>query len=169
MNPSITFRKFQANDINLYCQWKNQPEIWQVDELDDFKETRPEEIRDWFNQIVAGGLSYMILMDNTPIGYVGFKSIDEDAKTAEFLIVLGELSTWSQGYGKVAMGWLFDRAFDHLRLESIFGYVFGNNTRALKFFQKLGFEIAEEWGEPFFRDGESYPVLKIVKGAPSAI
>ena len=163
----LTFRAFKNSDLGLYCEWKSQPEIWEVDDTSDYVKISPKDLRKWFIGIVDSGNSYIILLKELPIGYIGFKHINDEEKTAEFTIVLGEISIWGMGYGKAAMHWLFDQAFNNRKLTSLHGYVLGNNERALRFYKSLGFEIEGEHGKPYWRKGEKYHLIRISKHTPA--
>jgi RimJ/RimL family protein N-acetyltransferase len=165
MNQELSYRPFESEDIDLFCKWKNKKEIWEVDEPGEYALLKPAEIESWFNPIVEGGNSFIVSVNGNPIGYTGFKAVDAKSNSAEFIIVIGETSCWSKGYGKAMMYWLFDLAFKERKYAFLYGYVLGSNERALGFYKALGFEIQGNFGEPYFRFGSEHRIKYITKKA----
>lgn len=58
--------------------------------------------------------------------------------------VIGEPDVWSLGYGREAMALLLDFGFDQLDLRTIWLIVRTENTRAVRFFTRLGFVIGRD-------------------------
>jgi RimJ/RimL family protein N-acetyltransferase len=165
MNQELTYRPFQHEDIHRFCKWKNQKEIWQVDEPGEYSPLEPAEIESWFNPIVEGGNSFIVSINGLPIGYTGFKVVDSNCRSAEFIIVIGEISHWSKGYGKKIMKWLFELAFNNRKYDLFYGYVLGSNERALSFYKTLGFEVQGNYGELYTRFGSEHRIKYITKTA----
>ena len=60
------------------------------------------------------------------------------------------------------MEWLFRKA-KKLGLTKVTGQVLGNNSRALAFYEKLGFSVVAEQEPRFERGGQIYSTLLIKK------
>jgi RimJ/RimL family protein N-acetyltransferase len=68
-------------------------------------------------------------------------SIDHDHKSAELQIRIGERDSWGRGLGTEAVTLLVRRAFDGLGLHRVQLQVFATNARAIRAYEKAGFEV----------------------------
>ena len=158
----MKFRLFQSSDIDLYLRWVNQPEIWELDNPGPYEFRTVRSFNEQWAKIVGWRRSWMIELEERPIGYIGFITNEDDELTDEFFIVIGETSEWGKGHGKLAMAWLFGKARE-VGLNALSGQVLGNNLRALAFYESLGFRVIGE-GEPKFeRNGNLYATIRILK------
>ena len=158
----MNFRLFETDDLDLYLRWVNQEAIWEVDNPAPFEVRTRESFDTQWQKIVAWQRSWMIIVDEVEIGYIGFISNENDQLTNEFFIVIGETSYWRQGHGHDAMRWLFRKA-QELGLDALTGQVLGNNKRGLALYERLGFRILAEQEPRFVRNGETWPTLLIEK------
>ena len=158
----MRYRLFADSDLRQYLSWVNQEEIWEVDNSGPFEVRTPESFSDQWKKIVGWPRSWILESDGRTIGYIGFVSDEQDRLTDEFFIVIGELDEWGKGHGRVAMEWLFEQA-KTLGLTKITGQVLGNNSRALTFYEKLGFRVVREQDPTFERNGRIYSTLLIEK------
>jgi RimJ/RimL family protein N-acetyltransferase len=67
--------------------------------------------------------------------------LDEDGRSAELRIRIGERDVWGRGLGTEAVGLLVTHAFDHLGLASVWLQVFASNTRARRLYERAGFRV----------------------------
>src|SRR5207244_2611241 len=74
-------------------------------------------------------------------------------RKAEVGIVSGEPSFWSQGYGTEAMRVVLRYGFDVLALNKISLDVLEYNTRALRTYERLGFQREGVHREDIYKDG----------------
>lgn len=74
------------------------------------------------------------------IGNCGFFSIQEDLRCAELRIVIGEKKYWGKGLGEIIISKMLFVAKTK-NLNSVWLCVSQNNKRALKLYEKCGFEI----------------------------
>lgn len=74
--------------------------------------------------------------NNTYMGTVSLKHIDND--TAEFGIVIRKCAM-GLGYSKFGMDFILDEGFNQRRLKKIYWCVLPRNIRAIKFYDKNGF------------------------------
>lgn len=78
--------------------------------------------------------------DNVPIGYVTLKGITHDEAKAELGIAIMDSHYRSRGYGSDALFLVTDYAFNKLRLSALGLTVFPENIRAIKSYEKAGFQ-----------------------------
>lgn len=158
----MKFRLFESSDLTQYLDWVNQREIWEVDNAGPFDIRTPQSFSEQWRKIVEWQRSWIFQANGRDIGYIGFVSDEHDQLTDEFFIVIGEVDEWGQGHGRVAMAWLFEQAKD-MGLSRLTGQVLGNNSRALAFYEKLGFRVIAEQHPTFKRDGQIFSTLLIEK------
>jgi RimJ/RimL family protein N-acetyltransferase len=72
-------------------------------------------------------------------------------RTTDLSIIIGDKSAWGQGYGEEAITLLLDYAFGYLNFHRVSIGVVGSNERALRFYEKVGFQR-----EGIQRDGYYY-------------
>lgn len=151
--PTIALRPVEPSDLPTLRAWLNNPQIRAL-----IGETRPlshaaaeayveklqrDETRVWF----------MIIERATgrPIGECGLLRMMPDWRTTDLSIILGEPDSWGRGYGTEAITLLMDYAFGALNAHRIAIGVVGFNARALRFYEKVGFQR-----EGIQRDGYYY-------------
>lgn len=97
-----------------------------------------------------------LVRDNKLIGTIGLDEISWPIGVAYLAIGIGERSSWGKGYGHESCRLLLDYAFNELNLHRVQLTVFDYNQRAIKLYEKLGFQregVSREYGE---RDGKRY-------------
>ena len=164
---SLSYRLLEPGDLALYLSWINQRAIWEVDNTEPYVRLRASEVRPRFEGFVRAGRSYMLLLDGRAIGYLGFKATrllsyktGGRLKEAEFFIIIGDLKMQGKGYGGEALTWLFEHGFCGLGLDSIRARVLGNNSRAVRLYERLGFRYEMTAGPYFTRQGRRHGVLE---------
>ncbi|USX50984.1 GNAT family N-acetyltransferase [Lentzea sp. HUAS12] len=93
------------------------------------------------------------------IGIVALRDADPINARAEVDIYIGEKDHWGGGYGTDALRTMCRYGFDTMRLHSIQLGVVEANERAIKSYQKVGFQVDGRYRQSFFRDGEWYDSL----------
>lgn len=88
-----------------------------------------------------------------PIGLIGVLNIDQVNKNAEIGITIGESAYWGREHAREAVelvvGYLFEQEAFHL----LYARILETNGRALRFFEKLGFEREGVLKDMIFRNG----------------
>ncbi len=120
-------------------EWLNDLEIKTLTLTPDFTK---EEQSVFFNSLKARNDYWIkgIIEDNIPIGVIGLKHINSSEKSAEYWGYIGEKEYWGKGIGKFMIEESLKKA-EELGLTKIFLNVSGQNTRAKKLYQKMGFKI----------------------------
>ena len=162
----LSYRPLVGTDFNTYLTWINQRAIWEVDNPGPYMRLRAGEVRPRFDAFVRSGRTYMMLIDDRAIGYLGFKEIrlselrpnEQRRREAEFFIIIGDLASQDKGYGGQAMLWLLDKGFNEHNLWRIRARVLGNNARAIHLYDRLGFHYETTLGPHFTRRGQRYGI-----------
>jgi diamine N-acetyltransferase len=138
----IYLRPTEKEDLLLIRCWLNDPEIRRLTGevlpmsqagADQFMERiKNDENRVWFS-VVQQETEHVI-------GEAGLLRIFYPWRTADLSIILGDKFAWGKGFGREAVLLLLDYAFGALGLHRISIGVVGFNERALRFYEKIGFQ-----------------------------
>lgn len=149
----IYLRPVDKEDMQLIRCWANDPEIrrltgeampmTQVGAEQFLERLKTDESRIWFS-VVQKETEHVI-------GEAGLLRIFYPWRTADLTIILGDKFAWGKGLGREAVLLLLDYAFGALALHRISIGVVGFNERALRFYEKIGFQR-----EGVQRDGYFY-------------
>nr|MDA8228634.1 GNAT family protein [Desulfitobacterium hafniense] len=98
---------------------------------------------------------YMILDEkNKAIGTLGFREVNVPARSATIYIVIGEQEYWNKGYGTDALTTFISFLFKQWNFHRLTLDTWDGNNRALKVYQKLGFQIEGRLREARYVLGE---------------
>jgi RimJ/RimL family protein N-acetyltransferase len=94
------------------------------------------------------------------IGLVNLTNISWISSNAELgILAIFDPEHWGHGYGKDAMLVVLDLAFSTLDLNSIYLWVASFNSRAIAFYEKIGFKTQGKLRELAYRDGQRHDVV----------
>jgi RimJ/RimL family protein N-acetyltransferase len=130
--------------IPLLWKWENDLELSLLTG-DPARPLTPEGIESVYERFSKAGPDHtgFAVYERTtlrPIGTAGLSSINAAHRTAELGIQIGEHDCWSRGYGTEATRLLLDYAFTMLGLNNVMLRVFSYNERAVRAYQKAGFQ-----------------------------
>ena len=98
---------------------------------------------------------YGAFLDQEPVGSLQLKRMNRENHSCEFGIILQNDSVKNKGIGTEAIRKLMKIAHDRHGMEIIIGDTMGKNTRMIRVFEKLGFELVETIPNAFeCSDGE---------------
>lgn len=91
----------------------------------------------------GGGMNHPagVVSGQREIGSVYLRDIDREKGEAEYGIFIGERDALGKGYGTQAAKWMLDYGFETIRLKKIFLRLLQDNPRALKSYEKAGFQL----------------------------
>ncbi|MGP4074750.1 GNAT family N-acetyltransferase [Halobacillus sp. K22] len=158
----IYLRKVIKEDTDIYHKWRSNPNVMQNTSPNLDVYTR-EDTENFILSIIksANSKSYMIQHreNDEPIGIVSLINIDYKNRNAECIIDLGNEDYWGRGYGKEAMNELLKYSFLELNLHKVYLKVFSFNERAIRLYERLGFEREGEQKEQLFRNGAWHGII----------
>lgn len=93
------------------------------------------------------------------IGSCGFTNLDRRNRAAEVGIAIGDPAYWGKGYGTEALRLLVGHGFAELNLHRIALRVYDFNVRAIRSYEKLGFQHEGRLRQALFREGRYHDVL----------
>ncbi|MBN1660527.1 MAG: GNAT family N-acetyltransferase [Anaerolineae bacterium] len=97
--------------------------------------------------------------DDVLIGTVGFFDIEWSNGVAWLGMGIGARDYWDRGLGSEALGLALRYAFQEMNLHRVTLTVLGYNMRAIRLYQKFGFQHEGTFREFGQRDGKRYDML----------
>lgn len=101
-----------------------------------------ESHENWMKTMVETGkvVQFIISCDGEDVGSVYLRDVDYEKKEAEYGIFIGEESARGCGVGTRSAELIIEYAFETMGLERLFLRVHKDNERAVKSYEKAGFE-----------------------------
>lgn len=140
LDPGLEFCKYDESFLEMSWRWLTDPEIKRLTMTPDF--TREDQGR-WFAGLPAmkGYLIWGLKCNSTPIGAMGLKNLT--AVDTEYWGYIGDRRFWGMGFGQRLMQFALEQAM-RLNLTSIYLRVHRGNDRALRLYEKSGFDLERE-------------------------
>lgn len=136
---NINFTEYSQEFLEKSWEWLQDPEIKYLINAPDISK---EQQQQWFDTLplrkdyFIKGISH----NGKPIGVLGLKNIDLTNKKAEYWGYLGEKEYWGKGLSPQMFEYILKIAKEHYNLEQIYLKVISENIRAIKAYEKVGFE-----------------------------
>lgn len=143
----IQLREATIEDLSTLKHWDEQPHVNKSDPNDDWHwEVELPKRHNWRELLIAEA-------NGTPIGFMqiidpaleethywgeiapGYRAID---------IWIGESYNLGKGYGTIMMSQALERCFDNLEVHSVLIDPLSSNTKAIRFYERLGFQFVED-------------------------
>lgn len=147
ISSNITFRDATIDDLPLLRHWDRQPHVIACDPDDEWEWEKELPIQvSWREQLVAE-------LDDQPIGFV--QIIDPHEEETHYWgevepnhraidIWIGEAHNLNKGYGTQMMKLAIERCFAPSQVTKILIDPLATNTKAHRFYERLGFTFVEE-------------------------
>jgi len=109
------------------------------------KRTKQQFFKDWNSgyfdfKFPEKGQCFWIMVNEEKIGQVNYNKVDSVNKNVELDIILGAEKHTNKGYGTDALKTLIKYLFENFDINKIWIGARGNNPRAIKAYQKIGFK-----------------------------
>jgi RimJ/RimL family protein N-acetyltransferase len=121
---------------------------------------RLEEEESWYEQQRKSSdvhnFAIRTLDENQLIGSCGIMDIRWHARNCEVGISVGDKDFWGKGYGTDAMRVLIHYAFMEMNMHRVGLEVLSFNPRAIKSYEKVGFQLEATSRESHYLDGKRY-------------
>lgn len=148
-------RRFTMTDSDPMLEVMHDPEVNRFFRFDGASKTL-EDVTEYIAEANVSKDSLHLAMQNERgeyIGSISLKNIDYMHKTAEYAIMCAK-QYHGKGYAYSATKELLQLAFGTLHLHSVFLDVYSDNARAIRFYEKVGFQYEGEWKDCLFIRGE---------------
>lgn len=159
----VKLRKMTKEDTELYHKWRNEIEV--MHSTNPYLDIYPmEATKEFVDHVILGshsGKSYIMVEkgNEIPIGIVSLINIDYKNRNAECIIDIGEKEYWGKGYGSEGLKLLLDYVFYEMNLHRVYLKVFSFNDRAVRLYNKIGFQQEGSSRQSLFRDGEWHDII----------
>jgi RimJ/RimL family protein N-acetyltransferase len=132
----------------------------------------PDDAAEFAQQLISqqgrGAFSFAIclLADDRRVGTITLRAVDRENGAAEMAITITDKADQGQGLGTDALNCLVDYGFGELRLERIYLHVFDYNQRAMRSYEKAGFQTDAILRRHRFHRGDHHDVhlMSILRG-----
>ncbi|MEW5974456.1 MAG: GNAT family protein [Acidobacteriota bacterium] len=140
----VHLRAFEKEDLDRIVRWVNDEAITRF--LSDaliYPVSRADEAR-WLESVSMSNHRDKVFAVETEghdlIGSIGLHAINWVERKAELGVMIGEKRYWNRGYGSAAVNAVLRIAFEKMNLNRVFLRVHENNTRAIRVYEKCGFQ-----------------------------
>jgi diamine N-acetyltransferase len=157
VGKKVRLRPIERGDLPRFVEWFGDPEVRR--HLAIYLPFSLAQEERWFENL-QGRLERQedVLLaietaDGVHIGNLGLHAINWKDRSAELGIAIGEKAYWNQGYGTDAIRTLLGLAFRELNLHRVFLRVDADNARAIRCYEKAGFQREGTSREAVFSEG----------------
>jgi RimJ/RimL family protein N-acetyltransferase len=156
----VSLRAVEKEDAEHIRDWLTDPDLLHllgarpipVGSID------PEKLPEMF-RMREGRVLAVLSRDKTLIGLVAVGNFHEFNRTASIMVVVGDRSEWNRGYGSDAVRTVTAFVFHDLNLNCLEAAIPEFNTRALKMFQKVGYQVEGTLRHRFFGRGRYWNMI----------
>jgi RimJ/RimL family protein N-acetyltransferase len=158
----VRLRPLEPEDADALYRWHNDEEVmrwlqsYYHESLAGLRKRLADRQENSYEKVT---LCIETLEERKLIGLVALRGAEPVNARAEVDIYLGEQEYWGGGYGTDALRRMCRYGFETLRLHSIELTVVEANERAVRSYQKIGFQVDGRLRQSFFRDGQWYDEL----------
>jgi RimJ/RimL family protein N-acetyltransferase len=161
----VRLRPPEREDLPLFVEWLSNPDLRKFVTIRyislGLEEQWYERLLESTGQMPPGRLHFVIeAIDSAqPIGVISLEGINWCDRTSEVGIIVGDQAFWGKGYGTDAMRVLLRVGFDWYNLHRIDLRVIADNERAIRSYEKCGYQHEGRMREAMFVGGEHKDVL----------
>jgi len=150
----MRLRILQEKDAPYMLEWMSDPELIKFFRFDAEK-ANSDNILAFINRSINDNQNkhFAVVDENDEyLGTISLKNIDYENKNAEYAISLRKKAI-GKGFATSATKALLKIAFEELHLHKVYLNVLSENIRAIKFYEKFGFEYDGEFKEHLILNG----------------
>jgi len=167
LGQRVRLRPVEKDDLPRFVKWLADPELrnYLATQL-PYSQVQEEK---WFERNLLAGNEQAWAIDAQPadmavgpwlhIGSCGFHEISWRTRTGEVGIMIGARDYWGRGYGTDAMQTLVAWGFYTLNLNRVQLRVFDDNPRAIRCYEKVGFQTEGRLRQGDYANGAYRDVL----------
>ncbi len=142
----LNLRTATIDDLDLLRHWDEEPHVVESDPNDDWGwEVELTRAPDWREQLIAEvdgrAIGFMQIIDPALEDSHYWGEIEPNLRAID--IWIGEEAELGKGYGTQMMKLAIDRCFADPLVTAILIDPLANNTRAHRFYERLGFQFVE--------------------------
>ena len=148
-----------------FTRWNRDSEYFRLLDTAAARLWSAKKMKDWFEKDLESAspnyvaFSVRTLAEDKLIGFVAFDSVNWTSREAFVAIGIGEREFWGKGCGTDAMRLMLRYGFTELNLHRVSLAVFEYNPRAIRSYEKCGFQPEGRECEFLLRDGKRWDML----------
>ena len=151
------------NDVPVITRWQSDTEYLRLLAAEPAFPKNEAQVAEWVREGQRGRDNFLLgirtIGDDELIGFIELGEVQWTHRNSWVAIGIGERGYWGRGYGYEAMTLALDFAFKELNLHRIQLTVYSYNQRAIRMYEKLGFQLEGNYREYLLRDGQHYDML----------
>jgi RimJ/RimL family protein N-acetyltransferase len=148
-------------DAPLFSHWRKDSEYSRLLDTSPVGQFPAQLDKEWVEKENLDRYLFLIrtLEDDRVIGFIELDGIDWRIGNGWIGIGIGDREQWGKGYGTDAFRVLIRYAFRELNLRRLTLTVFEYNLRAIRSYEKLGFQVEGRDREWLRRDGRRWDMI----------
>ena len=161
-SSSIYLRPVIIEDAAIIRKWHNDPELIRLARVGEKRTTLRQEKEDIETARKSGNQAYHLVLtkiDNTPIGFLRFNFIDKSSGNVWLRMIIGNRKAQGKGYAREALQCYIKWMFDKLGIHRITLECYSTNTRAIRFYRKMGFRKEGILREAVLLNGKYHDII----------
>jgi RimJ/RimL family protein N-acetyltransferase len=150
-----------AEDAAIFARWTENAEYMRLVDTDYALPKSAESFVEFEKMHTQNSTTFRLrtIKDNIMIGFVSLHSFEWGNQTAILSIGIGDPAYWGKGYGTDAMKLILRYAFYELNLYRISLDVIDYNPRAIRLYEKAGFQHEGARRGFVYRDGQRHDAI----------
>ncbi|MCJ7824273.1 MAG: GNAT family N-acetyltransferase [Anaerolineales bacterium] len=160
----IRLRALEREDLPRFVEWFHDPEVRAGISL--FMPLSLAEEEQWYEEMIKKDpIEHTLSVDVrngeewTHVGNCGLFDLEPQSRRMELGVIIGERSSWDQGFGTDVVRTLLGHAFETLNLNRVVLRVYETNLRAIQVYKKIGFIEEGRLRQDHFIDGKYVDVV----------
>ena len=161
IGTKVYLRPLEREDAPVIAPWFNDPEIRRM-----LRRQQPinliseeEYIAKAYRSEHDLVLGISVQETDRLIGAAGLHGIDFTNRHAMFGISIGVKEDWDHGHGTEATALMLQHAFETLNLNRVWLYVYEDNERGIKVYERIGFQREGVLRQDLFRNGRYWDTV----------
>jgi RimJ/RimL family protein N-acetyltransferase len=159
----VRLTALNADDLPTIARWQEHSEYQRMFDASPAYPRSIAQLTQWLNGEPQGRDAFLfgvrVLEGDDLIGFMDISGIIWAMQVGWLGIGIGERQYWGKGYGSEATRLALKFAFHEINLHRVQLTVFSYNTRAIKLYEKLGFQREGVFREFLHRDGQRHDML----------
>ncbi len=151
----------EPGDIAVIAGWTTHSEYMRLIDTDPARPFTLDQVGERYG--VSDTYSYYFglrtLRDDRLIGFVSINSIEWSNGAGKLSMGIGDPADWGHGYGSDALRLVLRYVFTELSLHRLGLDVIASNTRAVRLYERAGFQREGRVREAVYRDGSREDLL----------
>lgn len=140
---SVFLRPVTMRDAAIIRKWHNDPQLMLLARVGEEKTTLRQERADIRAARRSNDQAYHMIVkqsDDSAIGFIRFNFIDRSSGNVWLRMMIGEKQVWGKGYARDALTSYLTWLFDVIGIHRVTLECYSTNTRAITFYEQLGFQ-----------------------------